>query len=59
MALVYFSRHGICHNNEEVKVAVCKWSVMKDPDFCYKGMFKVMPRWDKRIDVPGNVFEEY
>ena len=56
MTLVHFSRHGICHNNEEMKVAVCKWSVMQDPDWYCKGMFKVMQRWDKSIDVLGNVF---
>jgi hypothetical protein len=59
MTLVHFSRHGVCHNNEEMEVAVCKWSVRKDPDFCCKGVFKVVPRWDKRIVILGDVFEEY
>jgi hypothetical protein len=32
---------------------------MQDPDLCCEEMFKVMPRWDKSIDVLGDVFEEY
>jgi hypothetical protein len=46
-------------HNEEMEVAVCKWSVMPDPDFCCKEMFKITPRWDKNIEVLGDVFEEY
>jgi hypothetical protein len=39
------------HNNEEVEGAVCEWLQMQEPNFCCSGIFKLMPRRDKCINV--------
>jgi hypothetical protein len=43
---------GCCfYNNEEGEVAVHEWLQMQKPDFYHTGTFKLMPRWDTRINV--------
>jgi hypothetical protein len=37
-----------------VEVAIGEWLRMKEPNFYPSGIFKLMPRWDKSVDVLRN-----
>jgi hypothetical protein len=41
------------HSNGEVEMAVGEWLRVQEPD-CYRdGIFKLVPKWDKCINVLG------
>jgi hypothetical protein len=46
------------HNNEEVEMAVGEWLRMQEPDFYRDGIFKLVPKWDKCINVLGDYAEK-
>jgi hypothetical protein len=46
------------HNNEEVEIAVDEWLRMQKPNFYRDGIFKLVPRWDKCINVLGDYIEK-
>jgi hypothetical protein len=46
------------HNNEEVEMAVGEWLRMQEPDFYRDGIFKLVPRWDKCINVLRDYVEK-
>jgi hypothetical protein len=45
----------LVHSNEKVEMSVREWLRMQEFDFYRDGIFKFVPRWDKRI----NVLEDY
>jgi hypothetical protein len=51
---------GSCriHNNEEVELAFGNWLRIQEPDFYRDGVFKLVPRWDKCINVLGDYVEK-
>jgi hypothetical protein len=38
-------------NNEKVEMAVREWLRKQDPGFYRHGIFELVPRWDKCINV--------
>jgi hypothetical protein len=48
---------GTFKNNELVEVDIREWLRMQVPDFYRDGIFKLVPRWDKYINVPGDFVE--
>jgi hypothetical protein len=46
------------HNNEEVEMAVREWLWMQEHDLYRNGIFKLVPRWDKCINVLGDYVEK-
>jgi hypothetical protein len=46
------------HNNEEVETAVGKWLRMQETDLYRDGIFKLVLRWDKSINVLGDYVEK-
>jgi hypothetical protein len=46
------------YSNEEAEMAVSEWLRMQEPDFYRDGLFKFVPRWDKRSDVLGDYVEK-
>jgi hypothetical protein len=46
------------HNNEEVEMVAGEWLRMQEPDFYRDGIFKLVPRWDKCINVLGDYVEK-
>jgi hypothetical protein len=46
------------HNNEKVEIAVGEWLRMQEPDFYRDGIFKLVPRSDKSINVLGDYVEK-
>jgi hypothetical protein len=41
----------------EAGMAVYEWLQMQEPDFYGDRIFKVMPRWEKCTNAPGNYVE--
>jgi hypothetical protein len=39
-------------------MAVGEWLGMQQPDLYRDGIFKLVPRWDKRINVLGDYVEK-
>jgi hypothetical protein len=46
------------NNNKKVEVAVCEWLQMLEPCFYRDGIFTLIPRLDKCINVFGNYVEK-
>jgi hypothetical protein len=46
------------HNNEEVEIAAPEWLCMQEIDFYGNGIFKLVPRWGKCINVFGDYVEK-
>jgi hypothetical protein len=40
------------------ELAVSEWLRMEVPDFYRDGILKLVPRWNKRIDVLGDYVEK-
>jgi hypothetical protein len=49
---------GRFHSNEDVEVAVRERVRVQVPDFYRDGILKFLPRWDRRISVPGDCVEK-
>jgi len=49
-----FSHRGTFHNNKEVEMAARERLQRQDPDLCHEGIFQLVPRWDKCINVRGD-----
>jgi hypothetical protein len=48
---VQFSHRGTFHNNKEVEMAVRERLRRQDPDLYREGIFQLVPKWDKFINV--------
>jgi hypothetical protein len=46
------------HSNEEAEMAVRGLLRMQRPDFYRDGIFKLVPRWEKCINVLGDYVEK-
>jgi hypothetical protein len=46
------------HKNKEVEMAAGEWLRMQEPDFYHGRIFKLVPRWDKCINVLGDYAEK-
>jgi hypothetical protein len=46
------------HNNEEEEMAVGKLFRMQEPNFYRDEIFKLLPTWDKCINVLGDYAEK-
>jgi hypothetical protein len=46
------------HSNEEVQTALREWLQMHKAHFYHDRIFKLLPRWNKRISVPGDYVEK-
>jgi hypothetical protein len=44
-------------SNEKVKMAVREWLRLLEPDLFFGVIFKLMPKWDKFVNVFGNLFQ--
>lgn len=48
-----FSHRGTFRNNKEVEMAARERLRRQDPDLYREGIFQLVPRWDKCINVRG------
>jgi hypothetical protein len=51
------------HNNPEdgrteVEKFICEWLEMQEPDFCHNGIFKLMLKCNKCVNMTGNYYEK-
>jgi hypothetical protein len=46
------------HSNKEVEMALHKWLWMQEPHLYHSRIFKLMPRWDKCINVLRDYVEK-